>query len=277
MSKQQAKHAPPKGNTNTPIKGVGSSSVPGLKSPPVNLYASAFSPRKPVKYSGGVGNKIVHMYFICSVRGGIFEVAFLEHGRVALDEGFHPHTKSLIRGGGAFEAKNLVVHSDDRLTDMGFVSVHFRRGQDGDARRNVTMSNGDRWKQHVLLRCNTTEEIIKGRTDDDMSNTLHMVCQVTSEWNKKLGNNSRVANEYSYAKPLHEKNPIDGESVSLDHYLLDHEVLDVMVTYCPILSPTFAGDHPDIAAVYFTPNRASYPEGSYKFGFVDGGFAHGDV
>jgi hypothetical protein len=57
--------------------------------------------------------------------------------------------------------------------------------------------------------------------------------------------------------------------VSLDHYLDDEDVVEVMESNCTLLSPTFALDHPEEASIYFNPLRNIYPVEAHRYGWVD--------
>lgn len=262
MSKPQAKHSPPKASGSPPSAQVKSAPV-------VNKYLIGFSPRKPVKQEFKASDKNSHMFYLSSIRGGFFEIAYLEHARNTNDDGYFPHTVNLVRGGGTFQDRNDNIIVDERLADQGFMSVHFRRGPDGNTLTNVTVSRGVQWNRRVLLKCNTPEEIRDGRTDAQMIGTLATLCRVTVDLNTRVDVNSRVANNYAYAPPVHKKNPVDGEAVSLDFHMVDREVVAVLETYCTILSPTFAVDYPDAASVYFDPFRKTFPAEILKYGWVN--------
>jgi hypothetical protein len=268
MSKPQAK--------NSPAKAGGSPSSAVKKGAIVNKYAIGYSPKKPIKQEIKASQKSSHMFYLCSIRGGFFEVAYLNHGRNCHDDGYYPHTVNLVRGGGTFLDKNNRVQSDERLVQHGFLNCYFRRGPDGEILTNITVSRGLTWNRRLLLKCNTPEDAINGgRTDEQMIDTLATLCRVTVDLNARIDLNSRVTNDYAYAQPVHEKNPVDGEDVSLDHYLLDRDVVEVLEGNCDILGPTFAVDYPEVASVYFDPYRATYPPEVHKYGWVDSATQHG--
>ncbi|MGL4350147.1 MAG: hypothetical protein ACRCT2_06200, partial [Plesiomonas shigelloides] len=87
------------------------------------------------------------------------------------------------------------------------------------------------------------------------------------ELNASIDTASIGVHKYAIASPVHEKNLDDGEPVSLDHYLVDSDVIRVMEDSCWWLSDNFASSK--AADMYFNPNRKTYPREARKYGFID--------
>lgn len=234
-----------------------------------NPYAYGFSPTKVMKLDEETGGpkKYPHVYRLSAVRGGYYEIVWLDHGRNANDDGYNPYILALARGNGSFVDRNNVVHLNSTLVDMGILDYFIRRGNNGEALRNETASNGTYWNRRVLLRFIASTESGPERTVADMRADLNTLCVLTPALNREVDPNSRITNSYVSSEPVFPTNPGDEELMSLDHYLLDEDVVRVMEAHNQALSPTFAADHPEAASVYFNPFRTTYPNSAHKYGF----------
>lgn len=61
----------------------------------------------------------------------------------------------------------------------------------------------------------------------------------------------------------------DGKS--LDHYLLDEEVNEIMMNHVHGLGPTWAVDNPEVAHWFLDENRPDYPAFALEIGYVSKG------
>jgi hypothetical protein len=104
------------------------------------------------------------------------------------------------------------------------------------------------------------------------SQILRYTQQVTKKLNKTLRPGS-AANEYKVGGDLTPDDVADGKS--LDHYLLDEEINELMMNHVPDLGPTWAVDFPDMAKWFLDENRPTYPAFALEIGYVSTGIIPG--
>lgn len=198
-------------------------------------------------------------FFIADTIGNLHNVIYLESGKNLYSDGHMPHTIGVVRGEGVYEASENVVHIEERLEDIGIHYVFRRRGPDGE--------KTDRLILLLVKEPSMLDDLEADRTDQHLINDLTVVKKVTEELNASIDTASIGVHKYAIASPVHEKNLDDGEPVSLDHYLVDSDVIRVMEDSCWCLDDKFAFSK--AADMYFNPNRKTYPHEARKYGFID--------
>ena len=198
-------------------------------------------------------------FYIADTIGNLHNVIYLESGKNPNHDGHMPHTIEVVRGDRVYEASKNVVHIEERLQDIGIHYAFRRRGPDGK-----------KTDCHILLLVKEPwmlDDLKAGRTDQHLIDDLTIVKKVTEELNASIDTASVGVRKYATASPVHEKNPVDGEHVSLDHYLVDSDVIRVMEDGPWALDETFAFSK--AADLYFNPNRRTYPAEARKYGFIN--------
>lgn len=198
-------------------------------------------------------------FYIADTMGSLHNVIYLDSGKNPYRDGNMPHTVGVVSGEGVYEASENVVHIEERLRDIGIHYVFRRRGPDGE-----------KTDRHILLLVKEPwmlDDLKAGRTDEHLLDDLTVVKKVTEELNASIDTASVGVRKYAIASPVHEKNPDDGEPVSLDHYLVDSDVIRVMEDGPWSLDETFAFSK--AADLYFNPNRNNYPAEARKYGFIN--------
>jgi hypothetical protein len=104
------------------------------------------------------------------------------------------------------------------------------------------------------------------------STDIILVHQVTKKLNKTLRPGSSV-NEYKIGGDLTPDDVNDGKS--LDHYLLDEEINELMMNHVTGLGPTWAVDNPEVAKWFLDENRSTYPAFALEIGYVSTGVSPG--
>jgi hypothetical protein len=80
-----------------------------------------------------------------------------------------------------------------------------------------------------------------------------------------------AVNEYKVGGDLTPEDIDQGKS--LDHYLLDEEINELMMNHVPNLSPTWAVDNPAMAKWFMDENRSNYPAFALEIGYVSTGIS----
>lgn len=102
--------------------------------------------------------------------------------------------------------------------------------------------------------------------------TIIYTFQVTKKLNKIL----RPASSTNLYKVGGDLTPDDvNEGKSLDHYLLDEEINEIMMNHVPNLGPTWAKDNPDVAKWFLDEKRTSYPAFALEIGYTSTGVSPG--
>lgn len=240
-----------------------------------NPYALGHSPTKKVKIEAADFKFKPHVFYVAHILGGLYEFIWCDHGKNPGDEGFVPNAVNVVK------KKIIVSPGGVELTNKVFQGlqiqyVFYRRAPNGSIKTNVSEAkNGIHYKQHVFVRTNKVEESGGKRFGTPSEQTLIQLKRENERLNMVMDEKKQVkiTNTYAIGKdgPLIPKNP-DGSLVSADHFLLDDDVVTLMEDNCLLLKDegeNFFKNYPDIAAVYFNPERPTYPASVKKYGFID--------
>lgn len=101
---------------------------------------------------------------------------------------------------------------------------------------------------------------------------MYHTLQITKKLNKILRPTASV-NEYKVGGDLTPDNV--NEAKSLDHYLLDEEINEIMMNHVPNLGPNWAVENPEVAKWFFDENRSSHPAFALEIGYISAGVSPG--
>lgn len=238
-------------------------------------WLKGHSPVKQVKTEIVERDVRPHIFRVHYTLGGLYEIYTLDHGRNRYDDGYWPYTIRLLRTG-PFTSNGRTV-GIPRILDTEISDAVYRRGPDGDILRNATAptDGGLPYPRRAAVRCNTFEEIIRGRTEEDSLRSCGQVMRVTMEANAMVDEARRgPRNRYEVSPNIVRERRANGDLVGLDFYLLDDDVVRIMMRNCTLLfnedetpNANFVRDNPEVAAVYFDPDRTSFPDICRQWGF----------
>lgn len=235
-------------------------------------------------------------YWIQSSGGGMIDVITMDSRRSKHNDGFWPFVTGLATdGNGQYKVIYIAIVSpfanhEQTLTlsfskqgkdkkgvefvyecndilELGIPYAFMRRKELNENSRLdnelYDKKNGRYWGRKCLLRVNT-----QVRTKLERMTTLARLIDVTHKLNKKL-RPSASSNMYKIGGDL---TPEDvKECLSLDHFIMDEEVNEVMMNHVTDLGPTWAVDNPELAKCFLDPKRHSYPAFALEIGYVNTG------
>ena len=234
------------------------------KRPIDNSFTTGMTPPKIIKREKITTEKKYHKMFLAKTRGHVFEIIYTEDALNPGNDCYAPHTFKLAYGMGEFIDKNGKQWHDLALLSMGIVGVYPRRGPDGSKLMNATFTGTTRWGRRALVRFNNGDV----RSTQQIEADLTALINLTVKYNNLI-DNGQGRNEYRYGAPVQVLNPRDGDLVSLDHYLTDASVLELIHKYFGEPRPEWFSESEDRASVYFDKFRDTYPPAAHLWGYQD--------
>lgn len=193
-----------------------------------------------------------HIFRMIAVYGRLYYVIFADNAKNDGKEGFIDHTTELVKGKGVYESDPNIIHIDERLFDIGIHAAYPRRD---DPSRTVLLLKKESWMQY---------------TYNNMVEDLLLVKKVTEELNASVDIQLTKMHNYKIALPVLSNAFGNKTKFSLDHFLEDEHVVDVIEDSNWILGPNFSNC--GAAAMYFNPERKTFPLRAQKYGFIDKSF-----
>ena len=148
-----------------------------------------------------------------------------------------------------YESNPNIIHIDERLFDIGIHGAYPLRD---DPTRSVLLLTKERWMKY---------------TYNKMSEDLALVKKVTEELNAEVDIQLNKKHKYNIALPVLSDAFGNKKIVSLDQFLDDDHVVDVIEDSNWILGPNFSNC--GAAAMYFNPERKTFLIRAHKYGFID--------
>lgn len=209
-----------------------------------------------------------HVLEIVPVKGHMFDVITSKRVSKPHLDAFMPFLYHLVSGDKVTN-KNGEEIKKELLDELGIKKWYYLRGPDGG---RVASGDNDAFHRQVLLKTNSPEQIGQGRTARDMLNDLELLTGFTKEVADAVDTKGyptvyRAAQEVKAVR-----NPKDGKIVSLDHYLIDDSVVEVMKNHLDesILTKNFVKNYFHVACAYFNPYRTDLPASVRCYGFPVG-------
>ena len=254
---KEQKKTPPSSPPHPSVK-----PIPGLSSPIKK------SPKKMLS-SGKYTAEKAHVFEMFRTKNGVYELIGLNHRLNKHDDGYWPYTTGLAREeNGFYEGRDKTQQVENKsLLDANVVDALFRRGPNNSILQGETPDrNGRKWARKFLLVRNDPQDY--GRDDESIIRTSMQILKTTVDLNRKIdGRNKPNMNKYMISKQIIGKRN-DESLPSLDKFLRDIDVLEILKRDNEdSLSPTWAKDYPEAAAIFFSPSRKEYPIESHQFGF----------
>lgn len=198
-----------------------------------------------------------HIIKMCEIWGQHYNVFWVCKAQIGSGFGSWPYTADLVKGGGVLECSENVVLVDDTLSHIGIVESYPHRD---DESCEVLLLDKKGWIGGEGPDFDTSDMKLKA--------DLVKVKKVTEELNASIGGPREAAlRTYSIATPIRELDPRDNKVISLDYFLKDQDVIKVLVNSGFHLGPDFAAC--DVAHMYFSPDRQTYPPEIHQYGFTD--------
>ena len=192
--------------------------------------------------------------------GGAFDIVTLDHAKNPNDEGFWPYVTGLAReGDGKYQNETKKINIENNtLVNINVHDAFISRGDNNGMLKNATPdSQGNYWNRKCLLIVNQEGAL---RTREKRLCDLLTILKLNNKLNKQINLKMGQANEYKIAD-------LTNDYKSLDHYLRDHDVIEVLKEFGDNLSATWAKDNEMAAKIFFDPNHSYYPPEARWFGY----------
>jgi hypothetical protein len=102
-----------------------------------------------------------------------------------------------------------------------------------------------------------------------LNNLLPHSIQQTISLNYKLSDGSRAIDRKYRIDPDNWMPPDTKQFYSLNQYLLDDDVINIMENYVSNLDSKFAKNYAELAQSFFHPSTMTYPTKALEYGFED--------
>lgn len=248
-----------------------------------NPYAIGHSPAKSKSkiphHKPVLSKHKAHTLCVRPTRGHMVEIIISEHPFKVNTDAFMPNIYHLLHDDEC-KGKEGIVLSHEQLNDLGISKEPLEelgirnwyelRGPDG---RPVASGDGEKFPRRVITKVNEAEQIKFGRKKKAMLTDLE---KLTSFAQKVANATNKYETVYEADIEIRgERNPNDGKLVTIDHYLLDEDVVELMETNLKdpemeILDIDFVKNYFDVACAYFNPYRKDLPESARQYGFPMG-------
>jgi hypothetical protein len=222
-------------------------------------------------------NKECDVWKLITIKGGSIFVVYLNSKNCSQSDGFAPYTFGLGQhADGEYKkydqsGKLLKEFECDTLLTMGCVGSYVRRGSGGmygNSLVNKQMGKGGQAYGRKVLAFFAQEnvnELNAAARQKHKFKVLYEILVLTNKLNKKM-NPGNKGNKYRIC--LEDDPPIEKQK-SLDAYLRDRDVVNIMQSYCLQLDEFWVKKNPESAKIFFDETRKKYPEMAHSFGYMD--------